>query len=39
MYTPIAPNKATLLEDQWHPNLAGYVMLGSQWYATLKSLL
>ena len=38
MNTPFAP-KATLLEDQWHPNTAGYTVLAKQWYATLQSLL
>ncbi|WP_155798182.1 SGNH/GDSL hydrolase family protein [Sorangium cellulosum] len=39
MYTPFNPNKTTLLEDQWHPNLQGYVLLGEQWYAALQPLL
>ena len=39
MYTPFNANKATLIEDQWHPNLAGYVVLGDQWYSVLKPLL
>ncbi|WP_437743794.1 SGNH/GDSL hydrolase family protein [Sorangium sp. So ce1504] len=39
MYTPFNPNKTTLLEDQWHPNLQGYVLLGGQWYAALQPLL
>lgn len=39
MYTPFNPNKTSLLEDQWHPNLAGYVLLGTQWYSVLQSLL
>jgi lysophospholipase L1-like esterase len=39
MFTPFNPNKASLLEDQWHPNLQGYVLLGTQWYQVLKSLL
>jgi lysophospholipase L1-like esterase len=39
MYTPFNPNKTSLLADQWHPNLAGYVILGTQWYSVLKSLL
>lgn len=38
MYTPFAP-KASLLEDQWHPNLQGYVVLGSEWYKVLQTLL
>jgi lysophospholipase L1-like esterase len=36
MFTPFAPNKAQLLEDQWHPNLKGYVVLGTQWYQALQ---
>ncbi len=24
MYTPFNPDQASLLEDQWHPSLAGY---------------
>jgi lysophospholipase L1-like esterase len=39
MNTPFAPNKASLLEDQWHPNSAGYVLLAQQWYATLGPVL
>jgi lysophospholipase L1-like esterase len=39
MYTPFNPNKASLIEDQWHPNLAGYVLLGTQWYSVLQSFL
>ena len=39
MYTPFAPNKAALLEDQWHPNLDGYVLLAEQWYSVLEPLL
>ena len=39
MYTPFNPNKSTLLEDQWHPNLAGYVLLGTQWYNVLQPLI
>jgi lysophospholipase L1-like esterase len=39
MFTPFNPNKASLLEDQWHPNLQGYVLLGTQWYQVLQSLL
>jgi lysophospholipase L1-like esterase len=37
--TPFAPNKASLLEDQWHPNAAGYVLLAQHWYDTLGPLL
>jgi len=39
MYTPFNPTKTSLLEDQWHPNLAGYVLLGTHWYQALQSLL
>jgi lysophospholipase L1-like esterase len=39
MYTPFNANKSSLIEDQYHPNLAGYVLLGTQWYSVLKSLL
>jgi hypothetical protein len=39
MYTPFNPNKTSLLEDQWHPNLQGYVLLGTQWYGLLQSML
>lgn len=39
MYTPFNPTKTALLEDQWHPNLAGYVLLGTHWYQALQSLL
>lgn len=39
MNTPFTPNKASLLEDQWHPNAAGYTLLAQQWYATLGPLL
>jgi lysophospholipase L1-like esterase len=39
MYTPFNPNKTSLIEDQWHPNLAGYVLLGTQWYSVLQPLL
>jgi lysophospholipase L1-like esterase len=39
MFTPFNPNKTSLLEDQWHPNLAGYVLLATQWYSVLQPLL
>ena len=39
MFTPFNSNKASLIEDQWHPNLAGYVLLGTQWYSVLQPLL
>ena len=38
MYTPSRP-KASLLEDRWHPNLQGYVILGTQWISVLQLLL
>jgi lysophospholipase L1-like esterase len=38
MYTPFTP-KSSLIEDQWHPNLQGYVVLGTEWYSVLQSLL
>jgi len=39
MFTPFNANKQSLMEDQWHPNLAGYVILGTQWYGVLQSLM
>ena len=39
MFTPFNTNKASLIEDQWHPNLKGYVLLGTQWYSVLQPLL
>jgi lysophospholipase L1-like esterase len=39
MNTPFAANKASLLEDQWHPNASGYVLLAEQWYDALDPLL
>jgi lysophospholipase L1-like esterase len=39
MFTPFDPNKATLLADQWHPNLAGYALLGAQWYTALRPFI
>jgi lysophospholipase L1-like esterase len=39
MFTPFNATKTALLEDQWHPNLQGYVVLGTQWYSVLKPLL
>jgi lysophospholipase L1-like esterase len=39
MNTPFVANKAALLEDQWHPNLQGYVLLAQQWYAVLQPAL
>jgi lysophospholipase L1-like esterase len=39
LFTPFNANKAALLEDQWHPNLQGYVLIGAEWYSALKTLL
>ena len=40
MFTPFNPNKTTLLEDEWHPTVAGYVLIATQWWEkALKSLL
>ncbi|MBN1654324.1 MAG: hypothetical protein JXA30_11185 [Deltaproteobacteria bacterium] len=39
MYSLFNPNKASLLEDQWHANLAGYELIADQWYAAIQSLL
>ena len=39
MSAPFEPNKASLLEDPWHPNLQGYELLGTQWYSVLEPLL
>jgi lysophospholipase L1-like esterase len=39
MFTPFNPNKVSLLEDQYHPNLQGYVLLGTEWYSVLQPLL
>ena len=39
MFTPFNPNKTALLEDQWHPNLQGYVLIGDQWYSAVQSAL
>ena len=39
MFTPFNPNKTALLEDQWHPNLQGYLLLGDQWYSAVQSTL
>jgi lysophospholipase L1-like esterase len=39
MSAPFEPNKASLLEDQWHPNQQGYGLLGTQWYSVLEPLL
>ena len=38
MYTPFTP-KASLIEDQWHPNAAGYKVLAQQWYGALSPVL
>jgi lysophospholipase L1-like esterase len=42
MYPVIAANpnyKTTLLQDTWHPNSAGYTLLGARWYDMLASSL
>jgi lysophospholipase L1-like esterase len=40
MFKPfVDAGKASLIEDEWHPNLKGYVLIGAQWYEVLKSLL
>ena len=39
MFTPFNPNKTSLLEDQWHPNLQGYVLIGDRWYSAVQSAL
>jgi hypothetical protein len=42
MYTPIASTadfKTALLKDTWHPNVAGDVILGAQWYSVLVDSL
>jgi len=39
MYTPLSPDKGSLLEDEWHPNLAGHELLGTEWYGVLEAHL
>jgi lysophospholipase L1-like esterase len=39
MYTPFDREQRSLHEDQWHPNAAGYVLIGAAWYAALQPLL
>jgi lysophospholipase L1-like esterase len=39
MFTPFNPNKTSLLEDEWHPNAQGYVLLANEWYKVLQPLL
>jgi len=42
LYTPIAAvadYKTSLLKDTWHPNVAGHVILGAQWYKVLAPSL
>lgn len=39
MYRPFEGAERALLEDQWHPNAAGYVKIGTQWFAALQPLL
>ena len=39
MYRSFDAAERSLLEDQWHPNAAGYVKLAAQGYAALQPLL
>lgn len=42
LYTPIAAvadYKTSLLKDTWHPNTAGHVILGAEWYKALAASL
>jgi lysophospholipase L1-like esterase len=39
MSKPFLAQQRPLFEDAWHPNAAGYVLIGSTWYATLGPLL
>lgn len=39
MHKPFEADARSLLEDQWHPNLKGYVLIGAQWYKALQPLL
>ena len=42
MYAPfaaVADYKTSLLKDTWHPNVAGDVILGQQWYSVLAPSL
>ena len=39
MHTPFLASRTSLLADQWHPNLAGYAIIGSQWFSALKPVL
>lgn len=39
MYKPFAADKANLMADQWHPNQAGYVIIGTQWYTAIADSL
>lgn len=36
-HTPFAAEPRSLLEDQWHPNLAGYKLIGAAWYKALDA--
>jgi lysophospholipase L1-like esterase len=39
MFTPFNANKAALFADQWHPNLAGYELIGAEWYTALSPFI
>ena len=42
MYSVLTANanyKTALLNDTWHPNTAGYTLLGARWYEVLASFL
>jgi hypothetical protein len=36
---PCTSYKTTLLADTWHPNTAGYTLMGQAWYNVLSSTL
>jgi lysophospholipase L1-like esterase len=39
MHKPFEADARSLLEDQWHPNLAGYVLIGAEWFKALQPQL